>query len=87
MQTVILSHRVNDYNHWKKYYDADRERRTNAGLKELAVGRRTDDRQNVYMIYQTSNAAEAQKMMDDPNLKAVMKEAGVISEPNVMVID
>jgi hypothetical protein len=87
MKTVILSHKVNDYKEWKKHYDADTPRRTRAGLKQLAVGTKSDDKQDVYMIFQTSDVSVAEKMMNDPDMKATMKKAGVISEPRVLIID
>jgi glycine betaine/choline ABC-type transport system substrate-binding protein len=87
MKTVILSHKVKDYKEWKKHFDADTPRRTKAGLNQLAVGTKSDDKHEVYMIFQTSDVVKAQKMMEDPELKATMQKAGVISEPKVLIID
>ncbi len=87
MATIILNHRVNDFKEWKKHYDADAPRRKNAGLKELSVGTKSGDPHQVYMIWQSSNPAALDKMMKDPELKATMKKAGVISEPEVLLLD
>ena len=87
MKTVILSHRVNDYKEWKKYFDADTARRTAAGLIQVAVGANSRDRQEVHMIFQTSNLEKAMKMMDDTDLKETMKKAGVISEPKMVILE
>jgi hypothetical protein len=86
MATIILSHKVSDYKAWKKHYDADASRREKAKLKEIHVGPKADDPNNVYIIFQTSNAAAFEKMVKDPELKAVMKKAGVIGQPKVTML-
>ena len=86
METIILSHRVKEFNSWKKHFDADLPRRKAAGLKDLKVGRRSDDPNNVYLIFESSNPQGLQKMLKDPDLKRVMDEAGVISAPEVIVL-
>ena len=83
MATMILNHKVSDFKAWKKHYDADAERREKAKLKEIYVGTSADDANNVYIIFQTSNAAAFEKMITDPELKAVMKQAGVVGQSKV----
>jgi hypothetical protein len=87
MKTVILSHRVNDFKEWKKHYDADAARRNKAGLTELAVGTKSDDKHDVYMVWQTNNPNVMNQMLNDQDLKDAMKKAGVISEPKVIMLD
>ncbi len=87
MKTIILHHIVKDYKEWKKHYEADAPRRTNAGLKEIAVGTQTGDEQQVYIIWQSKNPAALEKMINDPDLKAVMKKAGVLGEPEVILLN
>jgi len=86
MVTIILNHKVSDYKAWKKRYDADAPRREKAKLKEVYVGPNAEDPNNVYIIFQTSNAAAFEKMVKDPELKAVMKEAGVVGQPKVTML-
>ena len=86
MATIILSHDVEDFSKWKPLYDADSERRTAAGLKELSVGTKSGDPNKVYVIWE-GDAGTVDKMMQDPELAEKMKEAGVVSEPEVIIID
>jgi hypothetical protein len=86
MATIILSHKVSDYKAWKKHYDADVTRREKAKLKEIHVGPKADDPNNVYIIFQTSSTSAFEKMVKDPELKAVMKKAGVIGQPKVTML-
>jgi len=87
MATVILSHRVNDFNTWKPFYEADKPRRDATGINEIAVGQKSGDPGLVYMIWDVKDPAALQKMVSDPELAKVMKEAGVISAPELVIIE
>jgi hypothetical protein len=87
MSIVIINHKVNDFNKWKSIYEKDAPRRTAAGLKELHLARKDSDPNEVFMIFETKDAAKAQKMMQDPELQKTMKEAGVISTPVVSILN
>lgn len=86
MATIIVSHDVEDFATWKPHYLADSARRTNAGLKELAYGTQSDNPHKVFVIWD-GNPSVVEKMMNDTELAEKMKEAGVISEPEVLVIN
>ena len=86
MAIIIMSHPVKDYVAWKPIYDGDSPRRTSAGLKELAVGTQAGQDNIVYMIWEGDPAA-AEQMMKDPNLPKLMEKAGVLSPPEMIVIN
>lgn len=81
-----MSHDVADYATWKPLYDADVARRDEAVFKELAVGTRADNPNSVYIIWD-GDPAVMEQMMQDPDLKAKMEEAGVTSAPEVIIIN
>ena len=87
MAKVILSHRVNDFDSWKVIYDADKPRRDAAGLTEIAVGRKSGDTGLVYMIWEAKDPSKFQQMVSDPDLRKVMEEAGVVSAPEMVVLE
>lgn len=86
MATIILTHEVRDFKTWKTFYDADSARRTGAGLNELAVGTKSDNPNKVYVVWQGDPGAVG-KMMSDPDLAEVMKKAGVVSAPEVVIVN
>ena len=86
MAIIILSHDVKDFAAWKPVYDADAPRRKNAGLKELAVGTKSDNPNKVYMIWE-GDPSLIDPMMKDPELKKEMERAGVISAPEFTIIN
>jgi len=87
MTTIILNHKVSDYKSWRKHYDADMPRRKGAGLKEIHVGTKAKEPNNVYIVFQTSNPSAFEKMAKDPALKEVMKKAGVLGEPEITILN
>ena len=86
MAIIILNHDVKDFAAWKPIYDADVDRRKNAGFREIAVGRKSDNPQSVYMIWE-GDPSVIDGMLKDPDLKEKMEEAGVISAPEFTVIN
>jgi hypothetical protein len=86
MAVIVLSHDVEDFTKWKPHYDADVARRTNAGFKELAIGTKSDDPHKVFMIWE-GDPKILESMLNDADLEKLMKEAGVVSKPEVTVIN
>ncbi len=87
MATVILNHRVADYATWRPLFDSDSPRRSGAGLKEIAVGQKAGDPGNVFAIWEVADPSIIAGMMADPELQARMKEGGVISAPELIIIE
>jgi hypothetical protein len=86
MAVIILSHEVKDFASWRPAYDADSARRDSVGLKELAVGTQSDNANKVFVIWE-GDPSKAEKMMQDPEIGIKMKEAGVLSAPEITVIN
>ena len=86
MSTIILSHDVKDFASWKPHYEGDAARRRNAGFKEIAVGTHSENPNKVYIIWEGDPGA-LDNMLKDPELKEKMDAAGVISAPEVTIIN
>ena len=87
MSTVILSHKVKDYAKWRPFFDADLKRRKGAGFKSEKVFRAADDPNHVYIVAEVSDPKIFSSMVNDPELAAIMKEAGVVSQPSAVVLN
>ncbi len=87
MATIIVNHRVADYKTWKMGFDGDEERRKGMGLTLSAVGERQDDAGMVYMVFQVEDVPMVMGMMAAPEMQKVMAENGVISAPEVIVLN
>ena len=87
MATVILNHKVEDYNKWRPIFDADLPRRTQAGMRNEKVFRGADEPNNIYIMAEVADPSYTARMMEDPDLAARMKEAGVISKPSITILN
>ena len=86
MATVLLSHKVNDYEAWRPYFDEDTPRRREAGFRNEKVYRKADEPNKVYIQAEMDDVMALDKFMKDPGLEAKMKEAGVVSAPEVLIL-
>jgi quinol monooxygenase YgiN len=79
---LSVTHHVKDFAVWLKAYDAegDSSRRSN-GLIERGIARNLYDSNTVSIIFELSDTAKAKARMTAPELKKVMKDAGVDSPP------
>ena len=85
MATVFIRHEVADYSAWKPIYDADLPRRNAAGLKEIGVYREASDENMVVVIFEVENPEVIKEMLQSEDLAEKMKEAGVLTKPEVWV--
>lgn len=82
---VVAHHKVKDFTQWKPFYDQDINRRKENGIKDLKIGRKTEDPNDIYMIWEVDNAEKIKKMIESPDLKKFMEKAGVINEPEILL--
>ena len=87
MATVIINHKIEDYKKWRPVFDADQPRRKQAGMSNERVFRSAEEPNNIYMMMDIADPSSAGKMMEDPDLAAQMKEAGVISKPTITILN
>jgi len=90
MARIFMTHKVGDYDEWKKGYDADAERRQAAGLREAGHFHSTDDRNSFLIAWETEVSVEEATamttgMLNDPELAKVMEQAGVLEKPSFWV--
>lgn len=87
MATIILNQRVNDYDSWKRAYDEDHAKRSSMGIEELAVGQKAGNKDMAYMIWRLSDASPIADSLFDPELQEAMKEAGIISQHGMIILE
>ncbi|WP_255197130.1 antibiotic biosynthesis monooxygenase [Halorarius litoreus] len=87
MATIIVKHSVEDFDAWKPYYDDHEDTRREYGLQEARLFRLADDPNEIVMVAEWDTAENAQKFVEESDLKDVMAEAGVVGEPEIMFLD
>ncbi|MDH3470075.1 MAG: hypothetical protein OEM94_02030 [Acidimicrobiia bacterium] len=78
---MIISHRVEDFDTWLAGYDGADEMRAQAGIIGHAVNRSTDDPSTAVVYHQAESFDSLRSLASSDDLRTVMKEAGVISDP------
>ncbi len=78
---VLITHKVKDWDAWKKVFDADKPNRVAAGLTDRALGYSVGDNHMVTMALVISDMKKADDFSKSPELKKKMEEAGVVGAP------
>ena len=80
---VILTHKVKDWDAWKKEFDNHKQTRIDAGLTDRVVGRSIDDTHMVTLVFAITDMVKAKAFMTSKDLKDKMAAAGVEGPPTI----
>ena len=84
MAHMVIGHQVEDYGKWRAAYDAHADIRDGAGESRVYQDVAEPNRVTVVV---DGELDKLRAFMSMPELKTVMKEAGVIGEPQVMFVN
>lgn len=87
LPAILVSHSVADFATWLEGYNAADEMRTSKGIIGHAANRSMDDPSRVMIYHQAESFDTLRDFLADPDLKAVMADAGVTSEPEVTYVN
>jgi len=79
--------KVENYERWKKEYDASIEQRKAAGEISFQVFRNVDDPNIVTVLAVQESAEQVQAFMDSPDLKARMEAAGITEMGQMLMME
>src|SRR6185436_14330328 len=84
---AIVRHEVSDYAAWKRAFDGHADARARAGIIGHAVNV-SAQKPNVVITYLQAESHEALRAFTSmPELKEVMKAAGVIGAPHIELVN
>ena len=86
LPAMLISHKVDNLEHWLAGYDAAEAVRQQAGITGHAANQSLDAPQTVIVYHQAESHDTLRAFIAQPALKDVMRKAGVISEPEVMFV-
>jgi hypothetical protein len=84
---VLVSHRVEDYEAWKKAFDEHEAARVDASFLGHHINRGIDDPKMVYLYGPASDAKKVKAFMDSSNLRQAMQRAGVQGAPTITLVE
>ena len=78
---VMVTHKVKDWDAWKKVYDEDKATRMNAGLTDRVLSYSIGDNHQVSLVFLVADMKKAEDFSKSPELKAKMEAGGVEGPP------
>ena len=87
MVKVIISHEVKNFSDWKKVFDSDESNRVQKGVKITGVYTAVDNANHVTVTSEFPSAEAVKGFMQNSDLKSTMEKAGVVSMPDVRVLN
>ncbi len=83
MSTIIIRHRVSDFDTWRPIYEDHGSVRRQYQLTDVSLHRDDEDPNMVTAIFKTDDLERAREFLATPDLKETMGRAGVTSEPEI----
>jgi quinol monooxygenase YgiN len=79
--------KVNNFDQWKKEYDASIEQRKASGEIAYQVFRSVDDPNTITVLSVQTSAEQIQAFIDSPDLKARMEAAGIVEMGKMLILE
>jgi quinol monooxygenase YgiN len=87
MVTLVVHHRVRDYDAWKTVFEEHEAVRRSHGQIEHRVYRDIHDPNRVVVHNDFASEEAARSLLEDPSLKEAMERAGVEGEPGMSFME
>ena len=87
MPSLLVQHKVPDFDKWKALFDSDEENRRNHGSQGGFVWRGADDPNEISVLLHWDSVDNMKKFRDSPELKEKMKEAGITERPSFYFLE
>lgn len=84
---VMVTHKVKDWDAWKKSFDSHKQARMDAGLVDRGLGYADGDNHMVSIVFAITDKKKADDFMKSKDLKDKMAEAGVDGPPSFFYYD
>lgn len=84
--SIMVRHRVNDYNAWKTEFDNFSEFRKSQGELSYQILQPIDDTNNLRLIFEWDDVTRAKKFLESPELRMTMEKAGVTEKPEITFV-
>lgn len=87
MVTILVKHKVKEYNNWKKVYDEHNNFRIKNGMISDNVYKNANDPTEMFMLFKWDNILNARIFLQSEDLKKVMENAGVTNKPEIYFLE
>jgi hypothetical protein len=81
-ENLTIHHKVKDYESWRTAYDGHEKSRVSAGITNGRVFRSAEDPNDLVILQDVADVAQARTWAGGDDLKAAMQKGGVIGLPS-----
>jgi hypothetical protein len=85
VSSIIIRHRVADFDVWKSAYDENGTVRRDYGLSDTGLLRDEGDDSMVTILLSTNDTGRAREFLASDSLRVTMSGAGVVSQPELFL--
>jgi len=83
MAKLLVHHKVQDYSAWRTIFDEDEQRRKEYGSTGFQILKSASDPNDLTVIMDYPSVEAAKSFATSEALKEKMKNAGVVSQPEI----
>ncbi len=83
MAKIIVQHKVEDFDKWKKLFDLGAPFRKMSGQSSCQIFRNSDDLNDISIVFEWDDLHKAVRFSQSEELREGMKMAGVLGDPKV----
>ncbi len=87
MGTMIVHHKVRDFDAWRPVYEEHEAVRREHGVSDVSLHRSADDPNDVVIVFRADDLAKAREFADSQDLKETMERAGVEGPPHILFLN
>jgi hypothetical protein len=87
MAHILVHHKIEEFNKWKTAFDDHSGIRAEHGSTGGKIFRNADDPNDIFVFLEIRSIENGKKFAQSDSLKEAMKEAGVISIPEVYFLE
>ena len=87
MVTVIVNHKVKDFNAWLPVFEKHADVRKQSGGKGAKVYRSAENPNDVTIIFEWSDRKSMEAFGKSDDLRKTMEKAGVVSGPTITFVE
>ena len=87
MRTLVVRHRVSDYDAWRRVFDGDAATRRANGAGEARVFRSDSNSTEIWLLMEWDDLARARLFTRSDDLLDFMERAGVTDRPDYWYLE
>jgi hypothetical protein len=84
---LLVRAKVQNFESWKKAYDAHLSVRQEYGLSEEHLFQGSDDPNDVVLLFKASSLDRAKAFMNNPSVGEAIQKSGVVGKPDVTFLN